>query len=296
MAERPGPILVVGATGNQGGAAVRYLLEQGWEVRALTRNPELKPAIELRDLGAELRRGDFSDRASLEQALNGIYGVFLPSIQVNMRVTPDTETVYGLALLDAARDAGIRHLVYASEMGANPHSSLGYLASKGRIEARIRELGLPATILRHAFFLDWLEGRSASTVWLGLERGLKKGQNLQVITVDDIGGIATLVFNQPERFIGQEMDLAGDEASLDQISRAYRQVKGVNLKSTWIPFGLLTRMGAFGEFVENLPAQESRADIVSLRALYPALKNLEQGLMAIKPMTYPSAQRKAAKS
>jgi len=123
MIEKPGIILVAGATGNQGGAVLRHLLEQGWKVRALTRNPDSRSAGELRDLGAELVQGNFGDQVSLKQALEGVYGVFMPGLQVNMRVTPETETKYGSALIEAAKDAGVRHFVYVSEMHANRDSS-----------------------------------------------------------------------------------------------------------------------------------------------------------------------------
>jgi len=117
MTERPGTILVAGATGNQGGAVLRHLLNQGWKVR-----------------------GDFDDRTSLDRALEGIYGVFMPSFQVNLRVTPEIEIKYELALIEAAKNAGVRNFVYTSETGANKNTGLGYLESKGQIESYIREI------------------------------------------------------------------------------------------------------------------------------------------------------------
>lgn len=292
MNGRSETILVAGATGNQGGAALRYLLDQGWKVRALTRNPDSKPAREFQQHGAEVVQGDFDDRTSLNRALVGVYGVFMPSIPVNMRVTAETEIKYGNALVEAAKDADVCHFVYSSEMGADKNMNLEYLASKGQIESRIHEMGLPATILRHAFFVEWLTGPFAPIMWRGLEKELKPDRTIQVISLDDIGAFAALVFNDPKRFIGQVVEIAGDEASLEQISQAYQRVKGTDLKSTWIPYWLLTRMGDFGKFIQHIPAQESRADIDSLRALYPDLKNLEDGLRAAKPMQAPAVQGK----
>jgi uncharacterized protein YbjT (DUF2867 family) len=295
MNGRPGIILVAGATGNQGCAAARHLLDQGWKVRALTRNPDSRMARELRDLGAELAQGDFDDRTSLDHTLVGIYGVFMPSTQVNLRVTGATEIKYGNALIEAAKEAGVRHFVYSSEKGANKNKDLEYLASKGRVESRLRELGLPATILRHAFFVEWLTGPSAPSVRRGLEKGLKPDQTIQVISLDDIGAFTAIVFNDPKRFIGQEIEIAGDEATLEQIAQIYRRVKGKDLKSTWLPYGLIVRMGDFGKFIQHIPGQEARADIASLRILYPGLKNLEEGLRTAKPMAYPSKQGKSKK-
>lgn len=58
--------LVLGATGNIGGAAARELLRRGWTVRAVMRNPGGEKARALSDLGAEVVRADMDDRASLE--------------------------------------------------------------------------------------------------------------------------------------------------------------------------------------------------------------------------------------
>lgn len=69
-------ILVLGATGRQGGAAAARLLADGWRVRALTRNPDGPAAQALAKAGAELVRGDMGERASLDAAMQGVYGVF----------------------------------------------------------------------------------------------------------------------------------------------------------------------------------------------------------------------------
>ena len=70
-------ILVTGATGNQGGAIARHLLERGkFKVRVLVRDQNKPAAQALKQAGAELVTGDFDDRASLDVALEGVYGVF----------------------------------------------------------------------------------------------------------------------------------------------------------------------------------------------------------------------------
>ncbi len=70
-------ILVTGATGQQGGAVARHLLNQpGFTVRALTRNPAKPAARSLAQQGAELVQGDLEDLASVQRALKDAYGVF----------------------------------------------------------------------------------------------------------------------------------------------------------------------------------------------------------------------------
>ncbi len=68
--------LVVGATGHQGGAAAHHLLNDGWHVRALVRDVNKPAARALAELGAELVVGDLMDRASLDEAVRGAYGVY----------------------------------------------------------------------------------------------------------------------------------------------------------------------------------------------------------------------------
>ncbi len=70
-------ILVIGATGNQGGAVARHLLQRGkFKVRALVRDENKPASLALQQAGAELVKGDLGDRASLDRALAGVYGVF----------------------------------------------------------------------------------------------------------------------------------------------------------------------------------------------------------------------------
>src|SRR4051794_12036467 len=104
-------ILVTGATGQQGGATARHLLAQGWRVRAFVRNPAAAQALQ--QAGAELVQGDMNDAASLEAAMQGVYGVF--SVQAH---TSD-ETRQGKNVADAAKAAGVQHLVYTSVGGAD---------------------------------------------------------------------------------------------------------------------------------------------------------------------------------
>ena len=68
--------LVTGATGRQGGAVARRLLKRAHRVRALTRDPDKPAAKALAEMGAEVVRGDLDQRASVERALEGVYGVF----------------------------------------------------------------------------------------------------------------------------------------------------------------------------------------------------------------------------
>jgi uncharacterized protein YbjT (DUF2867 family) len=121
-------ILVSGATGQQGGAVVRNLLEWGFTVRALTRDADKAAARELADLGTEVVSGDLEDRASIERVLDGVYGVF--SVQQFMETGVEGEVRQGVLFADAAKAAGVEHLVYSSVGSAHRDTGIPHFESK----------------------------------------------------------------------------------------------------------------------------------------------------------------------
>ena len=146
-------ILVTGATGNQGGATARHLLADGWHVRALVRDDTTPAAAALAAAGAELVLGDLDDRASCEAAVRGAYGVY------SVQSANDNQVAQGRNIADAATAADVRHLVYSSVGGVESQNRFSVKQGWGpidkwQIEEHIRELGVPATILRPAGFME----------------------------------------------------------------------------------------------------------------------------------------------
>ncbi|MFF2554172.1 SDR family oxidoreductase [Nocardia sp. NPDC058058] len=141
-------ILVTGATGKVGRAAVNQLHEAGVGVRALVRRPE---AVDLPP-GVEVVRGDLSDPGSLDAALAGVQAVFLvwPTLEADS-VAP--KVIGRLA-------AQVRHIVYLSARGADERVG-AVLGSHGYLERLIRESGVDWTFVRAGGFagndLGWAE-------------------------------------------------------------------------------------------------------------------------------------------
>ena len=98
-------ILVVGATGHQGGAATKHLLADGWHVRALAHHAESPTSQALVAAGVEFVHGDLLDRSTLDRAVDGAYGVF--SMQNPVSVGIDGEEREGDNIADAAAAAGV---------------------------------------------------------------------------------------------------------------------------------------------------------------------------------------------
>jgi len=199
MPERAGPVLVIGATGNQGGAAARALLARGWPVRAFVRD-NAKPAARALDAaGAELVSGDLDDPASLRAAMRGVHGVFVALTMMNgAKVTTDgvaAEERRGRAVAELAAHARIGQLVYSSINGTDQATGISYIESKARIEARIRTLGLPATVLWPVSFMENFAAYNRPVVADGtvtVSLALRPETPLPMIAARDIGIFAAM--------------------------------------------------------------------------------------------------------
>ena len=113
-------------------------------------NPKAKS---LAARGVELVKGDFDDVASLRKALAGVSAAFSVQ-QWTEKGGTEAEELHGKRFADAVKASGSPHLVYSSAEGAERNSGLAHYESKWAIEQHIRELGLPATILRPVGFMD----------------------------------------------------------------------------------------------------------------------------------------------
>src|SRR6516165_3214519 len=112
MAGNKRKVFITGATGKQGGSAVRHMLGKGWNLLALTRDPKSKAAKALLEKGVEVVQGDMEDASSLDGTLRGVYGVY--SVQDFWSVGAKREVVQGKNLANAAKKTGVEHFVYSS--------------------------------------------------------------------------------------------------------------------------------------------------------------------------------------
>ncbi len=221
-------ILVLGATGQQGGAVYRHLQSKGYRLRALVRDPNGNRARRLMGHGAEVYQGSLDDPDSLMRAMNGAYGVF--------SVQPYTanEVQRGLAVVDAAEQRGVDHLVYSSIGAAEGDTGIPHFETKGKVEDHLRSSGLRYTILRPVFFMEnWLRnfGYWGEPIRNGqVEQPLSPTTNLQMIAVDDIGAFAALAFGDPDKWKDRTFPLAGDELSMQQIADAFSGVTSQDVK------------------------------------------------------------------
>lgn len=268
------PVLVTGATGRQGGAVLKHLLERGWPVRALTRRPDSPAALGLAARGVEIAAGDMEDPASLERAMRGVHGVY--SVQDFWSSGAEREVRQGCSVADAAAATGVAHLVYSSVGGAERNSGIDHWETKWRIEQHIRGLGLPATMLRPAAFMEnyYIPAVEKALMKGRLVDPVRAGTPYQTIATDDIGKFAALAFEQPDRFIGVALEIAGSELTNQAAAEVFSRVLGRKVRFWRLPMPVV-RVALGREFYQMFRWFNDggfHADVAALRRDYPQLR------------------------
>jgi uncharacterized protein YbjT (DUF2867 family) len=220
-------VAVIGATGRQGGAVARHLLADGWQVRALTRKPQGEPARKVAALGAEVIKADMGDPSTLSEAFRDAYGVY--SVQNTMTSGVDAEIRHGKNVANAAKEAGVHHVVYGSAGQGVPGTGVPSWESKLAVEAHMHQLGLPLTVLRPMAFMELMTDKDffpPVSAWHLMPKLMGAHRPLPWICVDDLGAIATRAFADPDRFIGAGLKLAADICSLAECREIWTEIMG----------------------------------------------------------------------
>jgi uncharacterized protein YbjT (DUF2867 family) len=237
-------VVVTGATGNQGGAVVRSLLERGHEVRAVTRATDSTKAKELAKAGVTLVRASLEDTSALTKALDGATSLF--AMTTPFGGGTQAETHQGISAADAAKAAGV-HLVFTSVGSANRETGVPHFDSKYEVEKHIAKIGVRATILAPVFFMENLyfgKEQLAQGVYAAPLPGTRP---LARIAVADIGAVAARVFEDPNHFAGKRFDLGGDELTGNEVVAVLSRVTGRAFAYFQVPLNVIReRMGEDG--------------------------------------------------
>jgi uncharacterized protein YbjT (DUF2867 family) len=271
-------ILVLGATGQQGGAVVKALTGSDFVIRALTRDPEAQKAKTLVQSGAEVVKADFADEGSMRQALQGVYGVF--SVH-NMTGGLRAEEEQGKSLATWAKQAGVEHLVYSSVGGAERRTGIGHFDSKWAVEEHIRAIGQPHTIVRPVAFMENFTG-FPPFVLFSILRGSLNNKKLQLIAVEDIGKWVALAFSKPEQFLNQSTEIAGDELSYAELQEVWKQVNGKNQFALPLPKFIVSMIGEAGRMFLWFGKDGYQANLKQCKTQIPTMNSFAQWLAKAK--------------
>jgi uncharacterized protein YbjT (DUF2867 family) len=272
-APAPRTILVAGATGRQGGATVRALLERGYSVRALTRNPGSERAQKLVAAGVEVVKGDLGDPASLRAAVEGVHGVF--SVTDFWEHGHDKEIAHGKNLADAAQAAGVKHFVFSSVGGADRARTVPHFESKWQIEQHLKTLSMPWTVLRPVSFMEnWDPAEIAGGK---LQWPLAPTTHLQQISVEDIGRFAAEAFDHPREWAGKTVEIAGDDRTMAEIAAALGKALGRQVDYVQVPWADFEKRAGpeAAAMFKWFESDGYHADVAGLRARHPFLTSFD---------------------
>lgn len=244
-------ILVVGATGQQGGAVVKALLglpksNPPLHILALTRNassPKAQALAEAHKDVLELVQGDSTDPKPIFESRpkGSIHAIFVVTSPGKV-----PEEQQAIPLIDAAVEHDVQHIVFSSvERGGDEKSwtnptNITHFMQKHNIELYLwdkaeKEPGkFTWTIIRPVAFLDnWTPGFFASMFSAMWYAALKPNTKLQLVSVHDIGVYAAAALTDPVKWAGRAVGLAGDALTLDEAKEKFKKVTGKELPQTW---------------------------------------------------------------
>jgi uncharacterized protein YbjT (DUF2867 family) len=234
-------VVVTGATGKQGGAVVKGLLDRGHEVRAVTRSSDSAKARELANAGATIVRASLEDTGALTKALAGATSLF--AMTTPFEGGTRAETRQGISAADAAKAAGV-HLVFTSVGSANRQTGVPHFDSKYEVEKHIADIGVRASILAPVYFME--------NLYFGKEQ-LAKGvyatplpptRKLAQVAVADIGAVAVRLLEDPGRFAGKRFGLGSDDLTGNDVVAVLSRVTGRAFTYFQVPLDVIRqRMG-----------------------------------------------------
>lgn len=253
-------ILVVGATGRQGGSVVDALLAEGRDVAALTRDPTAKPARTLAGRDVELRTGDLDNPETLIDAFANADGVFYPSMHPNERDRGD-HVLTALGKTDAS-------LLVASTGGnCGDRPGVDHVDAKADVEEAIRETGQPAFVIRPHTFMSNFRMQEAAIRDGQLPYPLSDGRAIPLVDPADIGRLAARAFVAPNQYIGQTVELAAGTYTLQELADAFSAALGRPVEPEPIPSdAFVERMGApetFARFLDWQTTNEADTERLS---------------------------------
>ena len=279
--ERDGTILVLGVTGQQGGAVARHLIRAGWQVRGLTRVPDSAAARAFAAAGGKLVAGDMGDAEVLDRAMQGVHGVFSvqpPTWQPSLEADRE-EAQLGRGVIDAAGRAGVGHFVYSSVLAADGQASFRP-HGKWAVEQYLRGRSLPWTIVRPGGFMDNYVAQATSLKAGTLADPTAPDVPVSLVAADDIGGIVAALFGGRENHLNATIDLAGDKLTVPEIARSLSASLGWEVAHQLVPLAALREHSTLlAELVDWLNTHGYPvADREALRRLYPGLQDFRTWL------------------
>lgn len=300
-------IAVMGATGAQGGGLVRSIMsDEGgpFTARALTRAVNSDKAKELAALGAEVVAVDLDDPQTLKDAFSGAHGAFCVTFFWE-HFSPEKEGAHIRAMAQAAKDAGLAHVVWSTLEDTRKLVPLGddrmptlmekykvpHFDAKGESDKVFTELGVPTTFLLTSFYWD-------NMIHFGMGPKAGPDGNLAItfpmddkklpgMAAEDIGKCAYGIFKKGDDLIGKTIGIAGEHLTgsemADGLTKALGRKVGYNVVPPDVYRGFdfpgAADLGNMFQYKRDFEEEFCGArDLEVARSLNPSLQTFEEWL------------------
>lgn len=290
-------LLITGATGQQGGATIDALISSpshtsDFTILAVTRNPSSASATALQKKSSAIKlvAGDFNDVpaifAAAEALQKPIHGVFAVTTFLGKGQSVETEEKTGKALVDEALKHNVKHFVFTSvdrggEKSIDNPTEVPHFISKHNIERHLidsaKGTDMKYTILRPVGFMDnWVPGFMGKTFGAMWSAALKPDRKLQLISVRDIGHFAAEAFRNPAKYNNRAISLAGDELTLAEADKVWKNAVGHGAPNTFsfVGSGLFWVSKELSTMFRWFQTDGYSVDIAALKKEHPGLQTL----------------------
>lgn len=312
-------IAVIGATGAQGGGLARAILadqDGPFALRAITRDANSPKARDLAARGAEVVEANLDDEAGVRKAFDGAYGAFvvtnflaqLTPEEEAARSRPQMELEHAATAARAAKDAGLKHVIWSTLEDTRPHfEHLGsepptlmdvykvpHFDAKGEANAFFTKAGVPTTFLETTFYYELLlMGQGPHRDETG-ELVLTIPMNdsvMALVATEDIGRTAYGIFRAGAKYIGRTVGVAGAHVTGVELAELFTKVFGekvvyrpythdeVRASGSWFADEIANAFQFCAETSENFVTSRNLGRV---RELNPQLTSLEEWLVEHK--------------
>jgi len=212
-------ILIIGASGFVGGHVARALIAEGYAVRCLARNTA--KVRDLAALGCEIVRGDISDLASMQHALESVDAAYIAvhtlspqHADTSGRGFMDVEMQGVQNIVAACRMYAVRRLLYVTFLGSAPTGSSAWIRGRWQTEQFLLDSDLDVTVIRpgmivgmggQGFDMTVSNARRPVSIIIGSGQ-----QRFRPIAIDDLVAYLVGVLDDPRAY-GQCYDVGNDD-------------------------------------------------------------------------------------
>ncbi|KAF7778824.1 hypothetical protein Agabi119p4_3169 [Agaricus bisporus var. burnettii] len=225
-------IVVIGATGQQGGSVIDFLLKEAggvFKVRGVTRNPSSPASLALAARGVEVVKADLSSLEDTTKAFSGAWGIY--AVTQFYEHGYEAEQLHGKNIVEAAKVVGANHIVLSTVEGREGQCLAISWTSKALIEDRVIESGIPFTFVHipmyyENFWTDFFAPQYNEELGFHWSVNFLPDVPIFAYSVADHGAWVVPAFREPEKYTGKRIKIVADYISLRDVVIQFSQMTG----------------------------------------------------------------------